>query len=256
MESEQTSYFREGITIIKGDCLQLIWELEEKPSCLVTDPPYMLTSGGTPPPRPDSMGGKFSTKSEFRGELQNQRYDNSGALFEITDWEDWIPVITANMAADCDAYVMSNNRELYKCLDALEVSDWKHHNILVWKKNNAVPNRWYAKNLEFIAYYYRGKAETINDPSSTQFLEYPIVRGSEHPTEKPVELMEKLILNSTEPGELVLDPFVGSGSTAVACVRTGRRFVGFEIDEQWYIHSSERVDKEIDDMASRNEVFE
>jgi DNA modification methylase len=62
-----------------------------------------------------------------------------------------------------------------------------------------------------------------------------------HPTQKPVELIEKLILDSTQPGMTVLDPMMGSGTTGVACVKTGRNFIGFELDENYFEIASRRI---------------
>lgn len=65
-----------------------------------------------------------------------------------------------------------------------------------------------------------------------------------HPTQKPVELIEKAITDSTEPGAVVLDTFMGSGTTAVAALRTGRHYVGFELDEQYHAIATQRVEEE------------
>ena len=62
-----------------------------------------------------------------------------------------------------------------------------------------------------------------------------------HPTQKPVRLLERLLALATSPGDLVLDPFSGSGSTAIACINTGRRFIGMEIDEEYHAASMVRI---------------
>ena len=69
-----------------------------------------------------------------------------------------------------------------------------------------------------------------------------IPSANQHPTEKPVELAEHFIKLHTAPGDIVLDPFCGSGTTAVACVRTGRRFIGIELDEKYCKIARERVE--------------
>ena len=70
------------------------------------------------------------------------------------------------------------------------------------------------------------------------------VHGALHPTQKPVELMEYLVRTYTKEGDVVLDPCIGSGTTAVACVRTGRRYVGFEVERGWWEYAVERVEEE------------
>lgn len=64
-----------------------------------------------------------------------------------------------------------------------------------------------------------------------------------HPTEKPIELLKHLILNSTKENEIVLDPFVGCGSTAIACALTGRQFIGYEIDKKYYDVAMSEIEK-------------
>ena len=69
-----------------------------------------------------------------------------------------------------------------------------------------------------------------------------------HPTQKPVEIIEKMILDSTEPGGVILDTFMGSGTTAVAALRTGRNFVGFEQNERYHAMAMQRIDDTIDQL--------
>ena len=80
-----------------------------------------------------------------------------------------------------------------------------------------------------------------------QLQEFSVVgRGTVHPTQKPVELCEYLIMTYTNPGEIVLDNCMGSGTTAVACVRTGRNYIGFELDPKYHAIAQQRVADEID----------
>lgn len=120
---------------------------------------------------------------------------------------------------------------LWNILNDSKDEGFKFHNLLVWDKVTGTPNRWYMKNCEFTGLFYKGPAQAINDCGSMSLIRYPHQDESEHPTEKPVSLMEHYILNSTQPGQLVIDPFMGSGSTGVAAVRAGRAFIGIELDE-------------------------
>jgi len=116
------------------------------------------------------------------------------------------------------------------------------HNLLVWEKNTANANRWYMKNCEFTLFFRKGPAKTINNPSSKMVHQFKNIVGNKmHPTEKPVELMEYYILNSSNENDVVLDPFMGSGSTGVACVKNKRSFIGFEIDENYFNIAKERI---------------
>lgn len=82
-------------------------------------------------------------------------------------------------------------------------------------------------------------------------LEFPVERGL-HPTQKPVALFEYLIRTYTDPGALVLDSCIGSGTTAVASIRSGRRFVGFELDAGYWAIAQERVEKEWEKQRLQN----
>ena len=104
------------------------------------------------------------------------------------------------------------------------------HNLLIWEKNNATPNRWYMKNCEYIIFARKGAAKPINDCGSKTVLQFKNVKDRIHPTEKPIDLLELLITNSTLPGDTILDPFGGSFSTALAAIKTGRKAISFEID--------------------------
>ena len=70
-----------------------------------------------------------------------------------------------------------------------------------------------------------------------------------HPTQKPVQLIERIILSSSNEGDIVLDPFMGSGSTAIGCIRNKRNYVGFELDEKYYQLSQARIDEELNKLV-------
>ena len=102
-------------------------------------------------------------------------------------------------------------------------------------------NRWYMKNCEYICFFFKGQGKAITDCGSKQLVKVPNVLNAAHPTQKPIELMELYIGNSTVPDETVLDPFMGSGTTGVACVRLDRRFIGIELDEEYFNLACERI---------------
>lgn len=215
-------------TLYLGDCLEVLPTLEVV-DCVVTDPPYLLTYGGCH----GSLGGKLATEN----------YDNKGGIVECKiDWPDFMPEIFASMKADSHAYVMCNNRHIQNMLNSAEDAGFRFHNFLAWNKGTATPNRWYMKNLEFTGFFFKGKAFFINDCGSTQLHKVPNVIGAEHPTEKPPELMAVYIKNSTQRGETVLDPFMGSGTTGVACAKLGRKFIGIELEEKYFDIAVKRIE--------------
>lgn len=215
-------------TLYHGDCLDILPAMAgaERADLLATDAPYRLTSGGNnPSPGFNGMSGKFAIG----------RYDNCGEIVKCgVEWEDWLPAAYAALADDADAYVMANDKHVGRAQAAALAAGFGFHNLLSWDKGRPTPNRWYMKHLEFTLYLWKGRARPINDKGAQQQLRGRLVPESDHPTEKPVALMAEYIRQSTVPGGLVLDPFMGSGTTGVAAVRAGRRFVGIELSRRWY----------------------
>lgn len=116
------------------------------------------------------------------------------------------------------------------------------HNLLVWKKNNATPNRWYMKNCEFTLFLRKGSAKTINNVGSKMVHEFNNIIGNKtHPTEKPVDLMKFYIENSSNNGDIVFDPFCGTGASMVAAKELGRQYVGCEIDKEYHSIATNRL---------------
>ena len=87
------------------------------------------------------------------------------------------------------------------------------------------------KNCEYTLFMRKGEATIINDLGSKTVEMYPNPTDKRHPTEKPVSLMERYIGNSSNTNETVLDPFMGSGTTGVASINLGRKFIGIELDK-------------------------
>ena len=214
--------------LILGDAREILPTLESA-DLVCTDPPYLLTYGG----HHGSFGGKLSAEV----------YDNKGGIVDCDiEWSEFMPLIFAAMKPDAHAYIMANNRHVQNLLNSATSAGLKFHNLLVWDKGTATANRWYMKNLEFTGFFYKGKAFSINDCGSRQLIRCPNVLNSPHPTEKPVALMSHYIGNSTQYGGLVLDPFMGVGSTGVAAIQGGRRFVGCEINERFFNLACKRIE--------------
>lgn len=202
----------------------------------VIDPPYLLnkTTGGI---------SKTGLVDRWQGNIKGS--DRKASIINDIKFEEWLPLVYQKMKKDSHCYIWTNDKNLADLQIEAEKVGFRLHNILIWKKNNLTPNRWYMKNCEFILFLYKGKAKPIKNKGSSQFLEYKNKSGKEklHPTEKPVDLIKELILNSSEENDLVLDCFMGSGSTGVACIETNRRFFGIEIEKEYFEISKERLAK-------------
>lgn len=171
-------------------------------------------------------------------------YKNDGKIFNNNNikFSDWIPEVYRVLKDGSHFYCMTNVLNLSKVIVEAEKAGFYLHNILVWEKNTANANRWYMKNCEFTLFFKKGKAKTINNPGSKMVHKFNNPTGNKtHPTEKPVELMEFYVLNSSNVGDIVLDPFMGSGATGVASVTNNRNFIGIEIDSIYYNVAERRV---------------
>lgn len=219
-------------TLYLGDSLEILKDLKESSDCLITDPPYMLTSGGRGS-HPDKMKGIFCTES----------YDNCGALFEsVPEWSEFMHLLFLCLKSPAHAYIMADSKNQFEMQRTALDAGFKFHNLLYWDKGACTPNRWYMKNAEYIGFFFKGKAFPINDCGSRQGLYVPHTDETAHPTEKPAQLMRLLMENSTYPGQVIIDPFMGSGSTGVAALRSGRKFIGIEKDPKWFDVSRRRIE--------------
>jgi DNA modification methylase len=221
--------------LILGDCREALATIKNAKMCL-TDPPYRVTSGGFG----DLEGG-------FSGWIKDS-YDNKGAIVDCDiDWSEWLSLIPSALQADAQVYVFSNDRNLPVCWRAAEDAGFRFHRLLTWDKRAALPNRWYQQTCEFVWFGRQGRAYMISDPSSKALQSIFQRDESAHPTEKPVQLCQLYIENSSGRGDLVLDPFMGSGTTGVAAVRSGRSFVGIELTERWFDVACERISRANDE---------
>ena len=217
-----------------GNSLEILPTLN-KADLLVSDAPYRLTYGGVSR-SPKTMSGIFAAEN----------YANDGQIV-ISDvsWTDMAQPMFECLHDDADVYIMCNDKNLIPAGNAFMGAGFGLHNILAWDKVAPTANRWYMKNLEFTLYLWKGNAKTINDPSSKQGIRGRQIDESAHPTEKPVWLMQHYISNSSQVGHTVIDPFMGSGTTGVAALSMGRKFVGIELDPTFFDMACRRIEKSL-----------
>lgn len=227
-------------TLIQGDALEVLPTIKGADLCL-TDAPYLLTSGGM------TEGGLHE---RFGG---GGVYDNGGNFFgdDIPDWHEFTPLIFAALRDDAHYYSMADSKNQFEMQASALAAGFRFHNLLYWDKGTCTPNRWYMKNAEYVGFFFKGKAFAINDCSAKQGIYVRHADETAHPTEKPVHLMQHYITNSTRPGEVVLDPFAGTGSTGVAAIKAGRRFIGIERDPAWFSVARARLDKAIAEITKQ-----
>ena len=217
--------------LIKGNCLEVMDKLISDGvvvDAIITDPPYKVISGGKP---------------KNRGQPSGLLSKNDGKIFTHNDLreEDWFPKIFKLLKDGSHCYIMTNTINLERYLRLARESGFLLHNLLVWEKNNCTPNRWYMKNCEYTLFLRKGKAKKINKVGSKTVHKFKNKQNKTHPSEKPINLMEMYVENSTNKCELVLDFTMGSGTTGVACKKLGRNFIGIELDDGYFNIAKKRI---------------
>ena len=227
--------------VVTGDCLDVLRTIPSgSVDAVVTDPPYC--SGG----RNQAMARGVISKSGHRDDDQWIPADNMG-----TDSYLWfMRQVGRDGLRTCSdgsqAFVFTDWRMYTVVVTAWESVGWTLKSVVVWDKCRcgAMGSFW-RNNHEWICVFVRGKARPIAHGSCFNTWSGTKPQGGEHPTEKPVSLCSYL-LDSVTDGDgsgLVLDPFCGSGTTGVACMQTGRRFIGIEIDPGYFDIACRRIDE-------------
>ncbi len=251
------------------DCLEVLKQIpSESVDLVVTDCPYRIIAGGVRTKYKDDecsgvLGKRDYLKTDPKGVLsrqpigvkwQKQGEDISsvvkdGKMFKHNDikFSEWLPEVFRVLKKGTHCYIMINARNLCELQTEAENVGFVFQNLLVWNKGNATPNKFYMQCAEFILMLSKRPERWINDMGSKTIINIPnIIGNKKHPTEKPVKLMEHLILNSTQENDIVLEPFAGSGSTLLAAQKLNRKFIGCEIDPIYYQICVNRLSGECD----------
>lgn len=224
-----------NIKLINGDAIELMKRMnDESVDMIATDPPYKVTARGNA----GNSGGMMQKKLCMQGKI----FKHNG----IKPVE-YIPEFYRILKDGSHCYIMTNHVNLQEILNVATDCGFKFIKSLIWNKGNKIMGQYYMSQFEYILFFRKGKGKKINKCGTADILNIPNkkTKGEDgkniHDTEKPVELMKVLIENSTQENEVVLDPFVGVGSTALACKELNRNFIGFELDENYYSIAHNRI---------------
>jgi len=211
---------------------------------IVTDPPYKTITGG------DSDG---ANSERPKGMLSGNRKLFTHQKLKISDW---MPELYRVLKDGSHCYIFTNTLNLKEMLIESEKSKFKLHNLLVWQKNNCTPSQFYMKNCEYVLFLRKGKAKWINNigDSKTVHQFNNIIGRKQHPCEKPSELMKMYILNSSNENDVILDPFMGVAPTMLAAIETGRKYIGFEIDEEYFNIAKARIEVTYKNIRKEGEM--
>lgn len=233
-------YESKNVKLYNRDSYQIIDELKKSGitfSHIITDPPYNI-----------SQENNFSTMSSSKRKgLDFGEWDKNFDLFS------WIKPYTQLLDKDGSIIIFCSFRNISHIVESLESSGLVVKDILKWIKSNPMPrniNRRYVQDTEFAIWAVKEKSKWIfNKPEEESYLraqfEYPVVAGkerTEHPTQKSLALMEKIITIHTNENDLIIDPFMGSGTTGVAALNLNRKFIGVEISEDYFNIAKKRIE--------------
>lgn len=226
-----------------GDCLEKMKELHDNSiDLIVTDPPYPITKKGCV----GNSGGMMITEKTKKGKI----FD-----FNNINVKEYAPEFYRILKDGSHCYVMTNHVNLIEMLNTFKNVGFHFIKCLIWDKGNKIMGRFYMSQFEYIIFMRKGKGVQINNCGTSDILSIPnkktksIDGNNLHDTEKPVELMKILINNSTKENDVVFDPFMGIGSTGVACKELNRNFIGIEIDEKYFNIARERIDNTVLDLS-------
>lgn len=213
-------------TIIHGDSLTVLRQMEpESVDAIITDPPYGIdyhTKGTNASIKNDKAPFIWFLYDAFR--VLKSGESGRGALICFTRWD-----------------------VEQTFIDAMKLAGFQVKSEVIWDKvmhGMGDCKAAFAPTHENIVFAVKGKF-SFPGHRPKDIVTYHKLNGSQmiHPTEKPVSLLADLLSSVTKPGDLILDPFAGSGSTLVAAKKTGRRFIGVELDDEYYQKARQRLEE-------------
>lgn len=200
-----------------GDCLEIMPELEPV-DLVLTDPPYEIHAG--------FGGGCFGKRNHL---VKTGGFTDSGCNYKfLKRFKNW--------------FVFCSLKQLDELLKSASMRE--HRNLITWCKPNPVPtcNNKYLPDVEYVVHgFSKGRLfGKYNNKSSFAIIPCGN-KKTKHPNEKPVILLLKLLVSGSEERNLILDPFIGSGTTAIACEKLNRRWIGIEISKEYCEIAKQRI---------------
>ncbi len=249
--------------IYKGDCRQIMQKNipEESVDLIFADPPYNLSGNGLKW-QSKGMGGDWFMVNENWDKMTDSEY----LIFS----REWLKECKRVLRLHGSIYISCTYHNIGELIMTLKALGFSPRNIITWHKSNAMPNmtkRTFTHSCEYILFFSKGKNWIFNynelkkinpdkakDGSEKQMRDLwvmPVCQGKErirgdngkaaHPTQKPEKLLERIILASSNKGDIVLDPFLGSGTTAVVAQRLNRKWIGIESEGKYIKLAEKRI---------------
>ena len=253
-------YEKDDITLFQGDCIKILNKAtSESVDMIFADPPYMLSNGGI-----TCHAGKVVS-------VNKGKWDKSKGFDEDFEFhQNWINACKRVLKPNGTIWISGTYHSIYMCGFALQKAGFKILNDICWFKPNASPNmscRCFTASHETLLWAkLDNETKHIfnyelmkNRDWSEDFIKKPEKQMrsvwaigtpkphekefGKHPTQKPLELLKRIILASTNKNDLILDPFTGSSTTGIMALELGRRFIGIDLEEEYLNLSIKRFEQ-------------
>lgn len=231
-----------GFALYQGDSLELLEAMEpESVDMIFADPPYFLSNDG------------ITCKSGKMVSVNKGRWDRSLGVTDNHEFNRrWVAACQRLLKPNGTMWVTGTHHVIYSLGFCLQETGFKILNDITWYKINPPPNlscRYFTHGTETViwaardhkskhTFHYKLCKEMNGGKQMQNVWNILPPRKAEklhgkHPTQKPLELLRRIVLSASNPGDLILDPFTGSSTTGIAAVENGRRFVGIDQDEKF-----------------------
>jgi len=256
----QPYYQKENFKLYLGDSLEIIPQVEENGFDMIfSDPPYNLSNGG------------FTVHAGKRVSVNKGQWDKSNGFKSDYDFHyKWLELCKDTLKPNGTLWVSGTYHSIYQCGYAIQALGYHILNDIAWFKPNASPNlsgRYFTASHETLiwarksktskhyfnyAYMKEGnwKDDFIKKPGKQMRSVWAIgtpkkyeKKFGKHPTQKPIELLKRIVLASTKKGDRILDPFTGSSTTGLAAYLYGREFVGIDNEREYLDLSIKRFEE-------------
>jgi site-specific DNA-methyltransferase (adenine-specific) len=255
---EMQPYFKkDNFVLYLGDSIQLMNQLRENSIDMIfADPPYNLSNGG------------FTVHAGKMVSVNKGSWDKSNGFDADYDFHHkWLEACRRVLKPGGTLWVSGTYHSIYQCGHAIQSLEYHILNDVTWFKPNASPNlscRFFTASHETLIWARKDKKakHTFNYSLMKEgewngdFIKKPNMqmrsvwavgtpkpdekKFGKHPTQKPLELLKRIVLASTNKGDIVLDPFAGSSTTGIAAISNGRKFVGIDLEKNYLELSKKR----------------
>lgn len=246
----------ERLQLYNDDCFNILPKIQENSvDCIITDPPYFLSNNG------------ITCKSGKMVSVNKGRWDKRKGFDEVYNFNlGWIEESYRILKEGGTLWVSGTYHNIYtigSIIDSIE--DFRILNNITWVKPSPPPNlscRFFTHSTETVLWIRKGK-------KSKHTFDYDLMKKTnngkqmkdvwtigrpkkiekefgKHPTQKPEEIIERMILSSTKENDLILDMFNGVGTTGVVSIRNNRKYIGIELEKDYFNISKKRITKEIE----------